>query len=98
VWVMDGYLSGRERTMPTVGSLLEGQPGSRARYLPLGGAPACGLAICGDLIGALTQGRAVVLVALGELLEVQQLPPGHDQVANRQPEGGPAGRPHDDLE
>ena len=37
-------------------------------------------------------------MALGELLEIQQLPPGHDQVANRHPGGGPAGGPHDDLE
>jgi hypothetical protein len=38
------------------------------------------------------------LVALGELLPVQQLPPGHDQVTNRQPGGSPAGGPHDNLE
>jgi hypothetical protein len=39
-----------------------------------------------------------VLVALGELLHVEQLPPGHDQIANAQADGGPAGGAHDNLE
>ena len=42
--------------------------------------------------------RKCALVALGELLQVQQLAPGHDQVADGQPQSGPAGGPHDDLE
>jgi hypothetical protein len=35
----------------------------------------------GGWIGALTRVRGLVLAVLGELLEVEQLPPGHDQVA-----------------
>jgi len=37
-------------------------------------------------------------VALGELLEVEQLSAGHDQVANAQPDGRPAGGLQDKLE
>ena len=67
--------------------------GSRSRR-PL----TCDVALCGDRIRALSRGRDLVLVALGELLEVEQLPPGHDQVANAQPERSPAGGPQDNLE
>jgi len=42
--------------------------------------------------------RTCALMAFGKLLQVQQLPPGHDQVANRQPRGSPAGSPHDNFE
>ena len=37
-------------------------------------------------------------MAFREVLEVQQLPPGHDQVTHAQPRGRPAGRPHGDLQ
>lgn len=40
----------------------------------------------------------MVLVVLSELLEVQQLPPGHDQVADGPPGSDPAGGAHDHLE
>ena len=46
----------------------------------------------------LIRGRALGLVALGELLQVQQLPSSHHQVSDGQPEGEQAGGPHDDLE
>ena len=46
---------------------------------------------------SLIPGCALVVV-LDELLQVQQLPPSHDQVANRQPQGGPAAGSCDDLE
>jgi hypothetical protein len=42
--------------------------------------------LCRGWISTLTRVRDPVLVALGELLEVEQLPPGHDQVANGQRE------------
>lgn len=42
--------------------------------------------------------RLLALVALGELFEVQQLPSGHDEVADGQAGSGPAGGPHGDLE
>jgi hypothetical protein len=38
----------------------------------------------------------VVLLALGELLQVQQLLSSHDQISDGQPEGNPAAGPHDD--
>jgi hypothetical protein len=41
---------------------------------------------------------SLTVVAFGELLEVQQLPPGHDQVAGRQRRDGPAPGPRDDLQ
>jgi hypothetical protein len=40
---------------------------------------------------ALSQDPASVLVALGEVLQVQQLPSSHDQVTDGQPESGQAG-------
>jgi hypothetical protein len=40
----------------------------------------------------------LVLVTLGEALQVQQLPSGHDQVTDRQPECGQAGNASDNLE
>jgi hypothetical protein len=39
-----------------------------------------------------------VVLALGELPEVQQLPPGHDQVADGQPAGGQPAGPGDNLQ
>ena len=55
-------------------------------------------ASCARCWFSLIPGLGLVLVALGELPQVQQLPPGHDQVANRQPGGGPAGGVRDHLE
>jgi len=37
---------------------------------------------CGRRICALIRDCHLAVVALGELLQVQQLPPGHDQVAD----------------
>ena len=37
-------------------------------------------------------------MALGELLEIEQLPPSHDQVAKAQAGGGPAAGPRDNFE
>jgi hypothetical protein len=39
-----------------------------------------------------------VLAALGELLQVQQLPASHDQITERQRDGGQADGLHDHLE
>ena len=42
----------------------------------------------GDQIGVLDPDRALAVVPLGEMLQVQQLPPDHDQVAGRARVGG----------
>ena len=46
----------------------------------------------------LIRGCDLAVLALGELLQVQQLPPGHDQVADSYSGGGPPGSLDDHLE
>ena len=74
------------------------RPNSPSRHPAKEAALTCDVCFRRSESARLPRGRDLVLVALGELLQVEQLPPCHDQVPNRQPEGSPARSSHDDLE